>query len=336
MPNAAHAAMRYYEPMRPLSALLALAGALTAPACLLSFDDSEVAATDAAAGGSGALDASLGGTGGSSGGAGGAGGAGGGSSGGTSGAGGGTGGATGGAGGATGGTGGATGGTGGATGGTGGATGGTGGATGGSGGATGGTGGSTGGTGGSTGPNVPDCPVGSDNFNTTAIGPMWWPWGNSVSATGGELVLQPVGTVADYAGVTTSTTADLRSCGVSVEVKQVLTSTNGTSVYFLFDSSPSDVANTRYIEWNQGALHAGLRTAYYTSPYDPVTMRWWRVAASGGSTRMYTSPDGSTWTERGSAPTPAAHSTGRVEIGAGTWTTQGANIGAVKLDNFNP
>ncbi|MBX3125751.1 MAG: hypothetical protein KF718_03510 [Polyangiaceae bacterium] len=316
--------------MRPLSALLALAGALTAPACLLSFDDSEVDATDAAAGGSGALDASLGGTGGSSGsggtaGAGGAGGTAGSSSGGTSGAGGGTGGATGG-----------TGGTGGATGGTGGATGGTGGATGGTGGATGGTGGATGGTGGSTGPNVPDCPVGSDNFNTTAIGPMWWPWGNSVSATGGELVLQPVGTVADYAGVTTSTTADLRSCGVSVEVKQVLTSTNGTSVYFLFDSSPSDVANTRYIEWNQGALHAGLRTAYYTSPYDPVAMRWWRIAASGGSTRMYTSPDGSTWTERGSAPTPAAHSTGRVEIGAGTWTTQGANIGAVKLDNFNP
>jgi hypothetical protein len=202
-----------------------------------------------------------------------------------------------------------------------------------------GTGGQSGsggdaGTGGSAaGPNVPNCAVGSDDFEDGRLSPIWFQFGPSVQEAGGWLRIAPNGSNPEYSGVNTLVFADLRVCGATVEVPQVLTSVSSTSIYFVFDSVPA--GNVIGIQWESGNLLVGAKETPTKLIYDPVQDRFWRIAASGGTSRFYTSPDGSSWLERGSIKTPPQHSTGYVELAAGTWQAQAADIGVALFDDFN-
>ena len=299
------------------SAVWAVAGASLATACLLSFDDSEIDSQNAVGGST--ADASVGGAAGAAGGT---------SGGGTSGSSG-AGGASGGSGGlsGTGGSGGTTGGSGGSGGATGGS-GGTGGATGGSG----GTGGATGGTGGSTGP--PPCGLGSDDFSDGTIGSLWGIWNTGHSEQGGVLRITPDAPTAMHTGMTTTTVANLSNCAVSVELVQVLSTLDSTSAYLLLQPEPFKQSDVTFIQWEEGNLYMGKEPVPAIQPYNAVSDRWLRIASSGGTTRMETSPDGKIWTTKHSISTPTSYTAGRAELAAGTWKAQ-PSVGTAIFDNFN-
>ncbi len=306
------------------SAVWAVAGASLATACLLSFDDSEIDSQNAVGGNT--ADASVGGA------AGAAGGSGGGGTGGSSGAGG----ASGGSSGASGGAGGASGGGGlsgsGGSGGTTGGSGGSGGASGGSGGASGGSGGASGGTGGSTG--LPPCGLGSDDFSDGTIGSLWGIWNTGHSEQGGVLRITPDAPTAMHSGMTTTTVANLSNCAVSVELVQVLSTLDSTSAYLLLQPEPFKQSDVTFIQWEEGNLYMGKEPVPAIQPYNAVSDRWFRIASSGGTTRMETSPDGKTWTTKHSISTPASYTAGRAELAAGSWKVQ-PSIGTAIFDNFN-
>ena len=72
----------------------------------------------------------------------------------------------------------------------------------------------------------------------------------------------------------------------------------------------------------------GSTTVLATPTYDPVAHRWLRFSESGGTVTWSTSPDGSTWTSRGTwAPSFAV---------TGVWAFLGAGGGGTSyFDNVN-
>lgn len=179
------------------------------------------------------------------------------------------------------------------------------------------------------------CNVGSDDFADGVIGTQWYQWGPALSETGGQLVITPSGATAEYSGLTSVKVGDLRECSVTMEVTGVLSSLQATSVYLLVMPEPKNAAEYVQVQWVSGNFEAVTPGGLKKVPYDPVAHRWWRIGSSGGTTRIYTSPDAKTWTEHISTPTPTSYQIGRAEFGAGTWEAQAANIGSAVFATFN-
>jgi hypothetical protein len=107
--------------------------------------------------------------------------------------------------------------------------------------------------------------------------------------SGGELVITPMYGPAGYhaiAGV------DLRESGIEVEVPTMITAGRAT-----FAASNRGMAISLVQE--DGTLSARIDKtsgpSSYDVPYDPAAHRWWRIAESGGTVAVSTSPDGVAW-----------------------------------------
>ena len=117
----------------------------------------------------------------------------------------------------------------------------------------------------------------------------------AATVTGGRLAISTgsddnAGTVTQY---------DLTSSAVFVE----LDPGNGGYVYFELDATSDSSDNLNFL-LQSGLLYlqrvvGGSTTVLATPTYDPVAHRWLRFSESGGTVTWSTSPDGSTWTSRG-------------------------------------
>ena len=68
--------------------------------------------------------------------------------------------------------------------------------------------------------------------------------------------------------------------------------------------------------------------------YDESEMRWWRLRSDGSATYYETSPDGRTWSAFATDTSQPQPNTVRVELLAGTWTTEPSPL-EVRFDNLN-
>jgi hypothetical protein len=213
--------------------------------------------------------------------------------------------------------------------------------------------GTGGGTGGGGGCGVPvtaapgPCGAGSigtvvDDFNDDATAPMWAtyaipPSAISVTEKTGAVVIDAAGTKDTFAGYVTAGSYSLAGCQVSLEVRSAPVSASA-STHLTFSPDPS--TQTDVLEINVGGATLLRRVVVsgvevkHSVPYDPVCHRFWRLRELGGTTYAETSPDGKTWYELGSDPTPGFIGAGRVDFGLYLFADTPQPTPVV-FDNFN-
>jgi hypothetical protein len=219
---------------------------------------------------------------------------------------------------------------------------GSGGSASGSGAAAGGAGGSnaTGGAGGGGGI-VNDCGANGthlvvDDFDDGAIDSIWFYDVGFVVETAGVLQVSLPANDLQFHGIETTAPFDLRNCSTHIELvtpPPVLdagwTFQVGTNVDNRARFELEDGAILRFAITVGGALVHDDQVAFSATEH-----RWMRLQESNGTLYFHTASDGSQWTLRSSAPTPAFAASATIETGAGpNDASQSAFI--FEVDNLN-
>ncbi|PPF18253.1 hypothetical protein C5B92_06985 [Rathayibacter sp. AY1A4] len=139
----------------------------------------------------------------------------------------------------------------------------------------------------------------TDTFDDT----YGWALRGGAAITGGELVLPSVQT---YASATSGSVLDLRGSYAQIEVVAFPEGVGGYSqeaLWFL----RYDGDNFLLFFYSAGGLYVralqnGVQTQFQIPAFDPAVHRWWRMAHAGSTLTFSTSPDGDTWTTRGTIP----------------------------------
>lgn len=168
----------------------------------------------------------------------------------------------------------------------------------------------------------------ADDINTS----LWTPLDVGTTVSGGRLHTVPNGNWSN--AVDSVFTFDLTDRYLAVEVVSAGTVATGNPFVAAYRDGP----NNDSVVWEvwDGNLQAdarvaGSQTTPHVGAYDPVAHRWWRLAAPDGVVRWETSPDGVTWTQRGTTWTPPwAMSDLTVLIGTGQ-TGADAIFGDVRI-----
>jgi len=150
------------------------------------------------------------------------------------------------------------------------------------------------------------CPIASlqDDFSAATLDSKW---GRVLMAGNGVLAptngtLQFTGPVDNsYAQLLPSTFYDLRNSAFVIEVPRGFASTTNSDLGMSINTFVGDVVGFHQAGGllSGKATHAGNMTSPFSPPYDPVSMRWWRISAGATAIKWETSPDGHTWQERG-------------------------------------
>lgn len=189
-----------------------------------------------------------------------------------------------------------------------------------------------------------------DNFNVApkigeltedfadALDPsIWWssaPSGGSAAITGGHLVhTAPVGGSASQY-VSTGTFLSWRLAESAVWVQHVTMDAGPTTSFESTVIVQDDIDHRLDWVFNKGADFIGARTISggaatypFSTAYDPATFAFVRIRETGGVVYWDSSPDGTSWVNRGSFDYVAAGWTWRpvqFAISSGDWGTAGA------------
>jgi hypothetical protein len=156
--------------------------------------------------------------------------------------------------------------------------------------------------------------------------------------SGGVAFIQPPASINEprYGEIGTNATYDLSDCSIWTEVVSTLSTESPGGLYieaYVDGSYDAEI----YIE--QGTIYFEIEVdgAYPLSSsiaYSPTEHRWLRIREAAGTLYQETSPDGVTWTERGSAATPWWIGQVTVNLGAGTWSYTDTP-GRAEFDNVN-
>ena len=180
----------------------------------------------------------------------------------------------------------------------------------------------------------------ADDFAGTTASPQWYSYANaggSVAQSGGDLVVtlqasQPVG----YSGYDSSWTYDLRNSRVFVEVPQTTSvATHAqTDIQILGDNNEAFT-----ILEEAGSLEAqkfvgAAQTMLGSTTYSPSQHRWWQIREAAGTLYFETSPDGVTYTQFATAPTPSWAFAVDVTLEAGAYQTE-TNPGSARFGQIN-
>ena len=179
----------------------------------------------------------------------------------------------------------------------------------------------------------------ADNFNDNQVGPLWGVY--TINGTALEMDQQAVVSVpggpGKFAGFVSKEAYSLLGCHGSIEVVQSPQHPS-TDVHLSLSPDPSvgdDLAEVRQIDKSLAfsLVVAGVATDDCVIPYLPTAHRYWRVREIGGDLLWETAPDGTTWTVRRRAKTPAFASAVRVDFGVIPIAPDLAGVGI--FDNFN-
>jgi hypothetical protein len=180
----------------------------------------------------------------------------------------------------------------------------------------------------------------SDDFEDGQAGVQWAQAFDGAcvrNETGGRLTLAPATSSTNYCGYMSGTLFELSDSQMWVEVPET-TGTDPSSITFFkvetFGNNFLEIVKTG----PDLVFHArvdGAEVPYNEVPYDPTAHRWWRIRAQGQMVYWDTSPDGTTWTERGSGTRPDFDlDRVNVVLGAGVSGTSGSP-GTAAFDNYN-
>lgn len=183
-----------------------------------------------------------------------------------------------------------------------------------------------------------------DNFNTSAFAAMStlsdtfatkdttkWTWGANASLVSGQASM--VATAAYDGFITSNFNFDLTNSAAYVQVARIESGTGTAETYFnLYDHNITNDpnknsfsmhvmsvsgTNTLSTYWKDGA---GTSTQIGSATYSATNHLWWRIRHNGSQIVWETSTNGTTWTQLGSAWTPAVPITAlRAQVGSG-WT----------------
>ncbi len=172
----------------------------------------------------------------------------------------------------------------------------------------------------------------TDDFSG-AVDPFRWQVFGSASTSGGQLSLSCTATPS---GLLSTYSYALTGSHIAVRVVATPTDTNGgtsTALSFYADDDDQIVVGKL-----GGQLHIAVITGGVADTTDvtwnATSMAWWRIAEAAGSVTVDTSPDGSAWTTRKTASTPAYASQGKVRLSCGFTGTE-PSPGSATLDDFN-
>jgi hypothetical protein len=129
---------------------------------------------------------------------------------------------------------------------------------------------------------------------------------------------------------------DLRGDRVSIEVPVVPNAASHGQAMIVATNPGGDAVQ---IIFENGSLYfqkrvGGSYTDVGSLTYDAVQHRFWALSESSGTLRWETSPDGSTWTVRASAPAPIPLRLLEIDLLGGTYQSE-ASPGGAQFDNLN-
>ena len=179
----------------------------------------------------------------------------------------------------------------------------------------------------------------TDDFGGSSLDSEWRTWQDSLCSydeAGGVLSLQVEAAAdGDDCGFYSQHAFDFNNSSVSIEIASM--PANGAEAW-LFVSDPDD-EDAVGIDVYDDTLSAdgvigGSWVNFTSVPYDPVEHRFLAIREEGGTTRWQTSPDGLTWNDLHSRPTPVLVSTTGIVFGGGAAGVQVSPM-TVELDNLN-
>jgi hypothetical protein len=145
------------------------------------------------------------------------------------------------------------------------------------------------------------CPIARlhDDFSGALLGEEWARsemYGGTLTLVGGIVDAQTTG-VASKVSLGPSTVYDLSNGAISVEIPQIIADATDNRVTLMVVSGIGD--STEMTE-NNGTLSANAQLSTSSAPmvllpYDPVQMRWWRIANRPAGMTWEVSPDGASW-----------------------------------------
>ncbi len=192
----------------------------------------------------------------------------------------------------------------------------------------GGSAGSAGSAGSSSGPGR--CQVARDDFEDGTLDAALFPYGDGTAVeSGGVLTLSVDPTKIASTGVLTDV-VDVRDCYVAAKIDPF--ESGGVTNSFTMEPVPFVADSNVRIRLTNTTLSWGV-VALNTAPYDSTQHRWWRIRNAAGTTHFEASPDGVTWNELGTAPTPAPLSAARVFVNLNSW--QMPRAASLVVDDWN-
>jgi hypothetical protein len=148
-----------------------------------------------------------------------------------------------------------------------------------------------------------------DNFNAGALGPDW---GNSYGGTAVVAGRARVPCTTGYAGCQTAYSWTMAGASFFVQVPTVPAASTAAEAYcgVMVQSATAGTRVGFIINAVGGLLRCKNEVGYYDAeavdiPYSATDHKWLRMREDGTSLYWDTSPDGTTWTNRRTIPTPA-------------------------------
>ncbi|HEX9989981.1 MAG TPA: spherulation-specific family 4 protein [Chloroflexia bacterium] len=193
----------------------------------------------------------------------------------------------------------------------------------------------------------------TDRFDTAAISASLWhtptEQNRATVGAGGALTLSPQpNTGNSRAALRSASTHRLRSSAISVRVPQVVSSGGNVNTAFtlMYETPAADPSRLEwFFERNNLIARYTVNTAGGTSttpvavlPYSSTDHAWWRIREAGGTVYWETSPNGTTWVQRGSVPVGQLFSLEalKIEFTATEFGSTGtATPGQARYDDLN-
>jgi hypothetical protein len=156
---------------------------------------------------------------------------------------------------------------------------------------------------------VPSLSALVDNFNGGALGPDW---GNSYGGTAVVAGRARVPCTTGYAGCQTAYSWTMAGATFFVQVPTVPAASTAAEAYcgVMVQSATAGTRVGFIINAVTGLLRCKNETGYFDAdsvdiPYSATDHKWLRMREDGTNLYWDTSPDGTTWTNRRTIPTPA-------------------------------
>jgi hypothetical protein len=163
---------------------------------------------------------------------------------------------------------------------------------------------------------------------------------------GGDLVATPVPGQLSFCKYYTTEDYHLTCDELTVKVPEATTQILGVQT-FIYLVTDADAGSSLQLLLESGGFTLGSSLSSTGQPlfgadYEPASDIWWRLRGLRGSEagvqrlEFDTSPDGTTWTTKGSAPVPGSLDSVKIELGAGEENDGGVgNPGQARFACYN-
>jgi len=176
----------------------------------------------------------------------------------------------------------------------------------------------------------------NETFSGSAVDPTQWtvtdPSPHDVTENG-ELVITMSGAMTNYQRINSVAMFDASEGDFYIDVPEIVDQggyvENGVSLI-------SDAQNFLSISAGAGSMRFRARvngTNMDTTPGADPMLEHWRINHSGSTATFYTSPNGTSWTVRATAPVSTTPTAVTIQLWAGTYGTSNPTPGAARYDN---